>query len=186
MDQPQDPSLSSNIISVSTHLYKRGCLSVGWSIVLLVMRFFYGGKRANNVWLTNPRTLTNHQTSTPLSPPPPPPSLQPLPPPPPPPSQWKPLNIGRFSHSRGKISLRDTLGPFSHYIINTTITTTTTTTTNRHCYTLWTHRWSRAGLVLINKCRKRDIRCVWPLRWRHFRYSRTYGHSRHFRVTGLT
>ena len=26
---------------------------------------------------------------------------------------------------------------------------TTTTTTKHHCYTLWTHRWSRAGLVYV-------------------------------------
>ena len=62
MDQPQDPTLSSNIISVSTHLYKRGCPSVG--LLVRWLRVFYMVENSQTMydWF-----LTDHQTSTPLS-----------------------------------------------------------------------------------------------------------------------
>ena len=130
IDKVRDASLSSNIISVSTHLYKRivspfvgplVCWSVGDA-------FFLWRKTQNpnlssdiNITITIATTTTTTNTTTTAE------TTQ----------HWsiKPL--------KAEIMLQDTLGPISHYIINTT----NTTTTNHHCYTLWTHRWSRAGLV---------------------------------------
>ena len=76
IDQPQDPSLSSNIISVSTHLYKRGCPSVG--LLVRWLRVFYMVENSQTMY---DWTLTDHQTSAPLLPLPPPPPLSPPSPP---------------------------------------------------------------------------------------------------------
>ena len=128
IDKVRDASLSSNIISVSTHLYKRivyplvgplVCWSVGDAFFLwrktqnpnlssdINITITIATTTTSTIPTTTTTTTTNTTTTTTAE------TTQ----------HWsiKPL--------KAEIMLQDTLGPISHYIINTI----NTTTTNHHC-----------------------------------------------------